>query len=72
VQLETLRSKGESGLQIFVVDKDEHAAKALEFDIVACPALCMFWKGTCHTLNACVKHLPGWFSPKPTPHWAPD
>jgi hypothetical protein len=54
VQLETLRSKGESGLQIFIVDKDEHAAKALEFDIVASPALMLFWKGTYITLCACV------------------
>lgn len=54
MQLESLRSKGESGLQIFIVDKDESASKALEFDIVACPALIMFWKGTSPTLCACV------------------
>jgi hypothetical protein len=44
--MEALRTKGaEPGLQIFIVEKDENATKALEFDIVACPALLLFWKG---------------------------
>jgi len=50
--LETIRSNGQvGGVQVFIVDKDKELQKAMEFEIVACPSLVMYWKGEIVTVR---------------------
>jgi len=54
---ETIRKSGNIGnAQLFIVDKDNNLQKALEFEVIACPTLLMFWKGELITIRRCFRN----------------
>uniref|UniRef100_A0A7S0MVG5 Thioredoxin domain-containing protein n=1 Tax=Pyramimonas obovata TaxID=1411642 RepID=A0A7S0MVG5_9CHLO len=54
---EAIRQSGKlDDTQIFIVDKDKNLQKALEFEVVTCPSLLMYWKGENITIRRCFRN----------------